>query len=100
MNTVAARRPYITHAVELLGILSEVNLAANGIDDVLAGSRAEHTSEEADAIVAELKAAYVEPDPYFWPSMIDLRFTNLSNYSAHAFLDIYIVLVSTMPHVA
>lgn len=53
----AARRPYITHAVELLGILSEVNLAANGIDDVLAGSRAEHTSEEADAIVAELKAA-------------------------------------------
>jgi hypothetical protein len=54
-----ARRPYITHAVELLGILSEVNLAVTGIEDVLAASRAEHDPETAEAMQTELKVARV-----------------------------------------
>lgn len=56
---LGARRPYITHAVELLGILNEVNTAITGIEDVLDASRAEQDAETAEAMQAELKQAYV-----------------------------------------
>jgi hypothetical protein len=59
MLFLAARRPYITHAVELLGILSEVNTAVTGIEDVLAAARVGHDHENSEAMQAELKAAYV-----------------------------------------
>lgn len=59
VHRIGARRPYITHAVELLDILAEVNASVTGIEDVLAASRAEHDAETAEAGQTELREAYV-----------------------------------------
>lgn len=59
MGSTGARRPYITHGVELLGALQEVNTAITGIEDVLAASRAEQDAETAESLQQELRQAYV-----------------------------------------
>lgn len=56
---IGARRPYITHGVELLGVLNEVNTAITGIEDVLDASRAEQDADTAELMQRELKQAYV-----------------------------------------
>lgn len=61
ISSTGARRPYITHAVELLGILGEVNTAVTGIEDVLAAARTEYDEETAHAMQKELHQAYVTP---------------------------------------
>jgi len=58
-NAAAARRPYITHSVELLGSLSEVNAAVTGIEDVLAAARVGNNNETTAPTHLEMKQAYV-----------------------------------------